>query len=204
MSIQHPQTSQLSKRWRIGLAVIALAASVTVSFVFDGNMWNFKFTRVLTMTRRITRSVDMMDSFEHDDQYFYPATTINQWLAFRIEDHDPLDMISRELDAWGNPYYCRRNVVMSDGTLVPVGVYSTGRDGVTQSDGNDTDDINSWDPQSAAWYGRQARLSITVYRVIVGLFLMPLVYCPAKWFWEFRQHARKRALPAEADMNSEE
>jgi hypothetical protein len=81
-----------------------------------------------------------------------------------------------QMDPWGNPYICVENITRDDGTHVAIGVYSTGRDGVSQTQGTDADDLNSWDEQIGAYY----RAEISAYKrkqsLVQGLFVAPFVY----------------------------
>jgi hypothetical protein len=45
-------------------------------------------------------------------------------------------------DPWGNPY----QVVFNTGSLPAARIYSLGPDGISMTEGNDPDDINSWRP----------------------------------------------------------
>lgn len=197
MSAPDRAKSKLPLGKRIVIGSIAVATSLTASFICDATCRHYAWTDVVSMTRRIERDVNLMDGFGHDDIYLFPEQTINAWLAGDISDYDPLDMIERELDAWGNPYRCRRNIVHSDGTVIPVGIYSTGKDGVTQSDGNDRDDINTWDPDSYSWYQQQVRRSILIERVIVAAFPALVVYVVLAAMHKPSQRVDSRNLPAD-------
>jgi hypothetical protein len=73
---------------------------------------------------------------------------VDQWLAGLLPATHPAWQLLREapkLDPWGNPYRCTRNIVRKDGSRVAIGIYSTGRDEVSVTSGNDPDDLNSWD-----------------------------------------------------------
>lgn len=71
----------------------------------------------------------------------------HQWIAGSLESPDP----------WGHRYQIRKigqpNRELQ--TACPFHVFSFGKDGVTQSDGNDLDDINSWDAESHRFYTRR-------------------------------------------------
>lgn len=56
-----------------------------------------------------------------------------------------------ELDTWGHPYRLVKN---SDGEQMTIGVYSTGEDGVSRTNGDDPDDLISWDPDTEDYYLR--------------------------------------------------
>lgn len=59
-------------------------------------------------------------------------------------------------DAWGNAY-----VYVLDANLpAGFGIYSCGQDGMTFSNGNDLDDVNTWNHAKpwAAYYAKQRRI----------------------------------------------
>ena len=57
-------------------------------------------------------------------------------------------------DAWGNRYqFVEQNDPGLFGSNSSVHVYSLGKDGKTKSNGNDLDDINSWNYDRGIYYG---------------------------------------------------
>jgi len=56
------------------------------------------------------------------------------------------------LDPWGNPY----QYIAPSTTDGEFGLYSLGRDGISQTQGNDPDDINNWSPYKSkkSWTDR--------------------------------------------------
>ena len=64
-----------------------------------------------------------------------------------------LVVASETLDPWGNAYPMSN--LSEDGVPGKIEMYSFGEDGVTRSEGNDTDDINTWDSRSASFYDRR-------------------------------------------------
>lgn len=103
--------------------------------------------------------------------------TLNKWLAHRLPSTDPASSILMDpprLDSWGNPYQTQaRKSVKSIAML-----YSTGRDGLTQTDGNDLDDIRSWDENPASWYR-----DWQYCREIGGCMILSVIVTPfAFWF----------------------
>ena len=85
---------------------------------------------------------------------------------------------SPDKDPWGNPYRC---VERSADGKDRLGVYSLGRDGISESNGNDMDDLNSWSDDSFRWYqndiNRRERIDIAVQAGVItallyGFFLL--------------------------------
>jgi hypothetical protein len=105
---------------------------------------------------------------------------INAWLA-KKPLNDPrarqaLRDDSVELDPWGNPYHCGRDMELVDGRVIPIGIYSLGEDGLSQTQGNDSDDINSWDENAGAYYRTKIRESNRKQYAIEGLLIAPFTY----------------------------
>jgi len=65
-----------------------------------------------------------------------------------------LPVIDRErvVDPWGHPYMF---VAEDRETGLWIGAYSKGRDGVSRSNGNDPDDLNSWSQNGSDYYLRE-------------------------------------------------
>jgi hypothetical protein len=57
-----------------------------------------------------------------------------------------------------------------------MGIYSTGRDGISQTQGNDPDDLNSWDERPGAYYRAEIAEHDRKQSVVNGLFLAPFTY----------------------------
>ena len=95
--------------------------------------------------------------------------TLTQWLAHDLPANHPasefLDDPPR-MDAWGNPY----RVQPRGSLMTAVRVYSTGHDGESLADGNDPDDIRSWDPNRGAWYSKwQYRKELAFCMILAGI-----------------------------------
>jgi hypothetical protein len=106
-------------------------------------------------------------------------TVIDQWLANSLPaNHSAWRLLveRQDLDPWGNPYRCVQNLSRQDGMRVPVGVFSTGRDGVSQTQGNDADDLNSWDDQTDSFYRAEIAEYDRKQSVFQGLFIAPFTY----------------------------
>src|SRR5690606_35704376 len=52
--------------------------------------------------------------------------------------------LSEQRDGWGRPFQFERRDGKLSGKIEAIGVYSLGEDGVSRTEGNDLDDINSW------------------------------------------------------------
>lgn len=77
-------------------------------------------------------------------------------------------------DAWGNSYHLTTRLA-SDGKTMVFHFYSTGRDGISVSDGDDPDDVNSW--RENEFYLSEMRRTAYFKRGLRTLWLTPLIYC---------------------------
>ena len=80
--------------------------------------------------------------------------TLNQWIRNRLSpDHPAADVLMDppRPDAWGNLYRIQPRSSIDEKPMV----YSTGEDGLSNSDGNEPDDIASWDDERWQWYSRR-------------------------------------------------
>lgn len=106
---------------------------------------------------------------------------INQWLASSlplslnlIEQED--NEYQRGMDPWGRSYHCVFNVKLHDGSVQPIGFYSAGEDGYSESNGNDPNDINSWDTKRGEFYLRRGKFRERKENCILGAMLTPVVF----------------------------
>ncbi len=58
---------------------------------------------------------------------------------------------------------------MPDGTVTDSGVYSLSEDGVSASNGDDSDDLNSWDDQCYDFYRHRDRIRYYKSPFIAGI-----------------------------------
>jgi hypothetical protein len=101
-------------------------------------------------------------------------------------------------------YKCVRNRTLENGTVVPMGIFSMGRDGVSRTEGNDPDDLNSWDAPPGAYYVAEITANHRKLYAIEGASFMPFTYAAlllviAGWkrFWR-RTHFHMRSTATEA------
>lgn len=108
-----------------------------------------------------------------------PRFVIDQWLDNSLPAKHPAWRVladRQELDPWGNPYRCTENPARKGKSLGALGVFSTGRDGISRSKGNDPDDLNSWDEKPGAYYRSEIRSEERKRYAVQGLFVAPVVY----------------------------
>jgi hypothetical protein len=101
---------------------------------------------------------------------------LNDWLAESLPSDHPLIRCKdhRRLDPWGNPYRCVS--LNSNNSQLPFGFYSAGSNGISQTDGNDSDDLNSWNPTCRRCYEAGMEHNRRKIYAVVGFCLMPLTY----------------------------
>jgi hypothetical protein len=148
------------------ISVFALPPLRTYRYQHEVNGVQYAQERIETALRH----------FAYDDTTVSDKT-LNHWLAHCLPSTDPASAILMDpprLDSWGNPY----RIQARKSEKSPARLYSTGRDGNSQTDGNDLDDIRSWDENRASWYRDwQYR------REIGGCMILSVIITPiAFWF----------------------
>lgn len=79
-------------------------------------------------------------------------------------------------DPWGNPYRLVEMDKSTDGLTSTVHAYSLGRDGYTQTEGNDLDDINSWNYDRSRFYLAEIAFDYRRTTLMRTVWLTPLIY----------------------------
>lgn len=109
----------------------------------------------------------------------YAENAIHDNASLSFNDFDFTELwieLGDNFDPWGNPYRLVERNEHADGFKSTVHAYSLGQDGETQTDGNDLDDINSWNYDRQRYYGAQIALDDRKTYLIRTLWLTPLVY----------------------------
>lgn len=114
----------------------------------------FSWQRETNSVRHVQERIE--DSVRHCElaNITVADATISDWIRNRLSPDDPAAEILMDpprLDAWGNPYRIQSRTNLDE----KLRVYSTGEDGLSNSDGNDPDDIRSWDEERCRWYSRR-------------------------------------------------
>ena len=97
----------------------------------------------------------------------HPRLTVDavqRWIEGKTILSDPLELqrsSQTESDPWGNPF---RVVERRGNGNRRFAVYSSGRDGMSKTNGNDPDDINSWSDEPVVFYQREAQRDSQMYR----------------------------------------
>ncbi len=110
-------------------------------------------------------------------------------------------------DCWEQPYRCvcldAKHQVVDESQAVEIGFYSVGEDGVSQTSGNDPDDLNSWSSTDAYYAQRHQAIVLREMRLqalkflplslgifaLVGWFLKPFSARSLEWERSRRRHA---------------
>ena len=83
------------------------------------------------------------------------------------------------MDAWGQPFVYRLSAT-NDGCVI----YSMGKDGVSESGGNDPDDINLWDAErkwQKEYQSSMVRPNLVISGLVVSLLLLVPVAARRRW-----------------------
>ena len=124
---------------------------------------------------------------------YYDSVAINevrelQLVIISISDELPISLdrlrksdqwltIKQSVDAWGRPLQIiESNQKSIFGFDCGISVFSFGADGVSETSGNDPDDINSWDDHHYAFYHNQIRTREVIARLYQSFWLAPLLY----------------------------
>lgn len=161
--------------------------------------WEVARTGVRDISRRVTDACRMQDETD------VSVETINDWLVGELSPDHPLAAELRESprkDPWKNPYGCIRFVHTYGDETRALGIYSMGRDGVSKTNGNDMDDVNSWNWQSHQWYVRDIKTRRRWELLMKGVLLTPIVYfgvIAISWIiTRSSKRYRTKRLPSEA------
>ena len=79
-----------------------------------------------------------------------------------------------QADVWGNPFQVTER--FDENGRRSFGVYSYGRDGVSSTEGNDLDDINSWTENPVAYYQTEAKRESLIYWLSCTFALVGIIY----------------------------
>ena len=94
-------------------------------------------------------------------------------------------------DAWGRKMEiieCDRTTPRGD--RYPIHVYSLGQDGMSNSNGNDPDDINTWGDHHQKFYWTQIRNEESYGNLIQSLWQAPLLFIILMLIIQFIRHAK--------------
>lgn len=107
--------------------------------------------------------------------------TIDSWLLGILPESHPATRFLLDVpktDIWGNPYRLRIEPNPASDDLL---VYSTGRDGISNSNGNDPNDIRYWDEKKGGWYARRHFFRTLFTAALFGSLLSPIILMPLLW-----------------------
>jgi hypothetical protein len=161
---------------RLLVVFLAFAAATCIIALFPPLItykWEVARAGVRDISRRVTDACTMLDKRE------FSVDAINDWLAGELSPDHPLATELRESphkDPWKNPYRCIRFVHTYGDETRALGIYSMGRDGVSKTNGNDLDDLNSWNWESHQWYVRDINTRRRWELLMKGVLLTPIVY----------------------------
>jgi hypothetical protein len=157
-----------------------LSVGVSFSMAFEtGRIVHHQYVGAINAIRDIKRIVDSHSQIE--------AWEVKLWLdpvrqrqrnQYSLESYIPFDGIPvYEYDPWGRPFHVVEPVKAGD----EFHFYSSGQDGKSLSEGNDPDDLNTWDDHGESWYRKsiqrhdRMRLGIRGTVIGLGIFVMTLL-----------------------------
>ena len=150
----------------IGPTFLVVVAVLSV-YKLPHYYWSIAFQEVNQLESRI-QVIQEVEPAERISQ-----EVIGAWFDGSFGNHHPILGKCPGKDPWKNPYqYVTRRVGDED----RVGVYSFGRDGTSKSDGNDKDDLNSWNDDGLKWYKNVDNRRERIDLVAQGLVFTALIY----------------------------
>jgi len=139
----------------------------------------------------LNRFDEHLKFYEQNNEDELTETEVNQWLTSMWKNNGKVDMKSypkaenydfnysllyEHLSRWPDP----PRMIVSDSLPNGRGFYILGDDRKSNSEGNDPDDINSWDEHSVDFYyqrhGRKRKLFYTLVSTCVTLISVPGLY----------------------------
>lgn len=120
----------------------------------------------------------LIEAVQHSNNRVIPKDVCTQWLAGALPERDfwGMQLGKPELDPWGIPYRCVRDFHSKNGQTIDLGVYSCGEDRISTSEGEDQDDLNTWDPSTGSSYAREIKYQMRLTNMIEGIVVAPFVY----------------------------
>lgn len=161
--------------------LVLIVVVFTVTFLIV-TWWNssalvsYRFVRAVSDARILKSHIEMIESRHPNIEV--SEDLINQWLASELPTYHPYGVdfyIEAQRDPWGNPYKFVRDVPIPGVQIEPVGVYSMGRDGVSTTNGDDPDDLNTWDEDCHVWYQRDIALRASMFDGVIAALLTTFI-----------------------------
>lgn len=150
----------------IAILVVAMMIPATISFV-----WTRDRSRVNVLASIYDSNIRSSDCDVEIEDLNHLMTEPSGAMVPLLECLG--DPPSEERDSWGRPYQFARRDGKSSGKIEAIGVYSLGEDGISRTEGNDPDDINSWTVDNAAYYRKRHQRMMRL--ITTGAFVIGLV-----------------------------
>jgi len=163
------------------LPLVFLLNTWLVGFVAFPALLTFPWQRETNSVRHAQQWIEDAVRFCKHANITVTDDTINDWIRNRLSPNAPAAeflMDPPQPDAWGNPYRIQSRETYDENPRV----YSTGEDGVSNSDGNDPDDIRSWDEERWRWYSRRQFTRDILFCMIVSA----LITATGFWLFSFK------------------
>ncbi len=150
-------TSQIGKR---GFTLIELLVVVSIIIIIAGSLLTvipgFYIKTQKKATKAFIERLETAIEQYNNDYRSYPPGTGSRGIENLKKALHPIDSVSMKyiefnekeivgndiVDEWGNPFVYEQSSPTYN--IRTYDLYSTGPDGITNSSGNDADDINNW------------------------------------------------------------
>ncbi len=154
---------------------LAFAMAWVVAYPFSIRLISYRWVRALNDLNSVAG--DIKNRFIPHPSF--TVDSLQRWTEGKTLQTDPPELQGTSvalLDPWGNPFQVVER--SSHNGRRQFAVYSLGRDGMSQTNGNDPDDINSWSEDPVAYYQREAQAESQLYRLRCTIPLVCCLYAP--------------------------
>ena len=173
------------------LPVVFILNTFLVWVFAVGGLRSFRWSHE---TNSVTHAQEWVESAVRFSGYANIEVTdveLNDWICHRLSvDHPAAGVLMDppRPDAWGNPYRFQPRKSLNERPRV----YSAGEDGLSNTNGNDPDDIRSWDETRCRWYAQRQFTRDMSYCMMVSA-LITLV-----GFWLFTFNPKRTPNEAQS------
>ena len=171
---------------------VAFAAAWVLVYPFTVRLISYRWTTAWSHVSSVAMDIE-------NRLIPHPRLTVDavqRWIEGKTLPSDPPQLQGSyqvESDPWGRPL---KIVERLDGNgNRRFAVFSFGRDGMSRTDGNDPDDINSWSDDPVVNYRREALRDSQMYRLCCTIPWGCIIYAPMF----FLLRTKKKTEPRVAD-----
>lgn len=154
---------------------VAFATAWVLVYPFTVRLISYRWATTWTHVNSVVSDIEYR--FIPDRRLTVDA--VQRWIEGKAIYSDPQVLHGSppmQADPWGKPLQVVER--LDDDGRKRFAAYSFGRDGISDTDGNDPDDINSWSDNPVAYYQREAKRDSQIYRLQRAIPLGCILYAP--------------------------